>query len=149
MHGQICPGKPFPKREIRLVQGGSGTEEPMFLFGQTCTGVILEKLKCVLQREIKSPLQTQAGVKEFTCCSPAQPLSMGVMCYMDFQFTVIGAWHFLWRGTTHTLAGLTFPPLRLRVDPSWQKALRGSKGHISPRRVFRDVAVTRTSQNEA
>lgn len=114
-----------------------------------CTGVILEKLNCDLQGEIKAPLQTQTGVKEFTCWVPSsasatQPLHVGVMCYIDFQFTVIWDWHIVWRVMTCTLTGLTFPPLRIRVNPSWQKALRGSEGHISPERVLRDIAVTRT-----
>lgn len=102
------------------------------------TGVVLEKLKYDLQGEIEAPLQTQTGVKEFTCqvsssASATQPLCMGVVCCVDFQFTIIWDWHIVWRGMTCTLAGLTFPPLRVRVDPSWQKALRGSEGHTSPK----------------
>lgn len=119
-----------------------------------CTGVILEKLKHDLPGERKTPLQTQTAVKEFTCWVPSsasttQPLHMGVICYIGFQFTVIWDWHVIWRGMTCALAGLTFPPLRIRVDTSWQKALCRSEGHISPERVLRDIAVTRTPQNEA
>lgn len=108
-----------------------------------CTGVVLEKLECDLKWEINAPQQTQTAVREFTCqvlrsASTTQPPCMGVMCYTDFQFAVIWDLHVVRRGMTCTQAGLTFPPLRIRVDPSWQKALCGSEGHILPKGVLRD-----------
>lgn len=114
-----------------------------------CTGVVLEKLKCGLWGEIYAPQWTQTAVRGFTCqvlssASATQPPCMGATCYTDFQFTVIWDLHVVWRGVTCTQAGLTFPPLRIRVDPRWQKVLRGSKGHILPNWVLIGAAVTRT-----
>lgn len=113
----------------------------------SCTG---KAENVIYKGKINAPQQTQTAVRVYLSGPQfsiiTQPPSMGVMCYTDFHFAVIWDSRVVWRSMTCTQTGLTFPPLGIRGDPSWQKALCGNKGHILPKWVLRDTAVTRTPQ---